>query len=667
MSLHLIVIAIILAAASGFSGLVLSPKSSSGQRIALLFMCVSALFGLSGTGLALSTGDKGIANFPWPALGNSIIGIDALSAFFLVPIFLMGALGSIYGVGYWPQSRHPANSRKLVLFWGLLVAGMALLVISRHAMAFLFGWEVMALAAFFLVSTEDNRSESRWAGWIYFIATHIGTLTLFAMFALWRLKTGSYLLEPIASSSMSLTMMNVFFFLALVGFGLKAGIMPFHFWLPGAHATAPSHVSAMLSAVVLKMGIYGLVRWLSLFPLPPFAWGSIIVALGLISGLFGVVFAIAQHDLKRLLAYHSVENIGIILMGLGIALIGRSADRPELVVLGMAGCLLHVWNHSFFKSLLFFGAGAVVHSTHTRQIDRLGGLAKNMPWTAFLFLVGAVAICGLPPLNGFVSELFVFLGFFNIVTSEISGLVAGLGIPILAMVGALAGACFVKVYGAVFLGSPRSDFAVHTHESSISMRAPMVVLAGICVLIGVAPMLVSNSISRAIAVWNPAVEMNLVNPGTVAPLFNISIMALMLVAGILGATFVIMFRKRAQPRAVTWDCGYARPSSQMQYTASSFAHTIAMLFKWVLHPHEHKPNLTANFPEKTNLSSHVDEIVLDRLLVPTSHVVGRWTSWFHRFQQGLMQHYILYIFITLFLMLCAQMPIKELFLHWFTH
>ena len=423
----------------------------------------------------------------------------------------------------------------------------------------------------------------------------------------------------------------------------------------------------MLSAVVLKMGIYGLVRWLSLFPLPPFAWGSIIITLGLVSGLFGVVFAIAQHDLKRLLAYHSVENIGIILMGLGIAMIGKSADRPELVVLGMAGCLLHVWNHSFFKSLLFFGAGSVVHTTHTRQIDRLGGLAKTMPWTAFLFLVGAVAICGLPPLNGFVSELFVYLGFFKIVTSQINGLVAVLGVPILAMIGALAGACFVKVYGAVFLGNPRSDSALHTHESSISMRAPMVVLAAVCVIIGVAPMLVGNSISRAIAVWNPAVDMNLFNLNTVAPLSKISIMAFVLFAGIVGAALVVVFRKKVQSSVGTWDCGYARPSNRMQYTASSFAQTIASLFQWILRPHEHKPYLTGNFPDPANLNSHVDEIVLDRFLVPVGHAVGRWASWFHRFQQGLIQHYILYILITLFLMLCTQMPIKELFLHWFTH
>ena len=203
---------------------------------------------------------------------------------------------------------------------------------------------------------------------------------------------------------------NALFFMALLGFGLKAGMMPLHFWLPSAHANAPSHVSAMLSGIVLKMGIYGLLRMLSLLPSPLPIWGGLILFLGVVSGLLGVVFAIGQHDLKRLLAYHSVENIGIILMGLGLAMLGRCAHRPEWVVLGLAGCLLHVWNHSLFKSLLFLCAGSVVHGAHTREIDRLGGLAKVMPWTAGLFVVGAVAICGLPPLNGFVSELLVYMG-----------------------------------------------------------------------------------------------------------------------------------------------------------------------------------------------------------------------------------------------------------------
>jgi len=379
MSLNLIIIAVLLAVASGLAGICLPRRSIWGQRIAVLTMSGSAILGLTGGALAFGVRSLPVVSFPWPAMGHSLVGVDSLSAFFLVPVFLMGGLGSIYGLGYWPQHSHLKNGRKLQLFWGLLVAGMSLLVISRHAMAFLLGWEVMALSAFFLITAEDHKQECRRAGWIYLVATHIGTLTLFAMFALWRWATGSYDLKPVAENTISLGVMNALFFLSLLGFGMKAGVMPLHFWLPGAHANAPSHISAMLSGVMLKMGIYGLVRFLSLLPNPPYLWGGLILLLGAVSGLLGVVFAIGQHDLKRLLAYHSVENIGIILMGLGLALLGCSAGRPEWIVLGMAGCLLHTWNHSLFKSLLFLSAGSVVHNVHTRNIDSLGGLAKTKP------------------------------------------------------------------------------------------------------------------------------------------------------------------------------------------------------------------------------------------------------------------------------------------------
>ena len=409
MTLGLILAAVVLAATSGLPGVLLRRSSDWGQRIAMWMMVGAAMAGLGGAIGSYGADQTATTAIPWLAAGSPVVGVDALSAFFLFPILLMGGLGAVYGLGYWPQSRHRGNGRKLRLFWGLMVAGLTLLVIARDGMSFLLGWEVMALSAFFLVSTEDYRAQCREAGWVYLIATHVGTLTLFAMFALWRWATGSYALQP-AAEGMSMIVKNALFFMALLGFGLKAGMMPLHFWLPSAHANAPSHVSAMLSGIVLKMGIYGLLRMLSLLPSPLPIWGGLILFLGVVSGLLGVVFAIGQHDLKRLLAYHSVENIGIILMGLGLAMLGRCAHRPEWVVLGLAGCLLHVWNHSLFKSLLFLCAGSVVHGAHTREIDRLGGLAKVMPWTAGLFVVGAVAICGLPPLNGFVSELLVYMG-----------------------------------------------------------------------------------------------------------------------------------------------------------------------------------------------------------------------------------------------------------------
>jgi hydrogenase-4 component B len=666
LSIVLIETAIVLAAASGLPAFCLARSSGWGQRIATSMIGGSAIIGLTGASLGLRAAEEGASLLGWPPAGDSAIGVDALSVFFLVPIFLIAALGSIYGLDYWPQHRHPANGRKLQLFWGLLVAGMALLVVSRHAMAFLLGWEVMALAAFFLISTEDHRAECRQSGWIYLIATHVGTLCLFAMFALWRAATGSYTLRPLAADAIDLAVMNGLFFLALLGFGLKAGIMPLHFWLPGAHANAPSHVSALLSGVMIKMGIYGLFRMLSLLAAPPAFWGGLILALGAVSGLLGVLFALGQHDLKRLLAYHSVENIGIILMGLGLAILGRSNEQPEWVVLGLAGSLLHVWNHGLFKSLLFLCAGSVVHATHTREIDRLGGLAKSMPWTAAMFLLGAVAICGLPPLNGFVSELFVYLGLLSsIISVGEGGSAAVVAVPVLAMIGALAVACFVKVHGAVFLGSPRTDAAARAHESPITMKVPMGVLAACCVLIGLAPALVTPVLDAVIVSATPELRSGAMSVATLAPLQAVSVMAAVLLALVAAPTIILARLGRGAARVGTWDCGYAEPTSRMQYTASSFAQTLVGLFGWVLRPHTRPPSVRGLFPAPTQMSSHVDDVVLDRWLMPASRDVERRFGWFRRFQQGLTQHYVLYILLTVIVMLGALMPIDELFARMF--
>lgn len=660
MFLHLIIIAILFAATSGLAGICLPQRTTWGQRIAVLMMSGSSLLGLVGGGMLLGVHPSQTLIFPWPAMGNSVVGVDSLSAFFLLPIFLMGGLGSIYGIGYWPQLQHLRNGSKLRLFWGLLVAGMSLLVISRHAMAFLFGWEVMALSAFFLVTTEDHKEECRRSGWIYLIATHLSTLILFAMFALWRWATGSYDLKPVAEDTISLRLMNILFFLSLLGFGVKAGIMPLHFWLPGAHANAPSHVSAILSGVVLKMGIYGLVRFLSLLPNPPYLWGGLILLLGAVSGLLGVVFAIGQHDLKRLLAYHSVENIGIILMGLGLAMLGYSAGRPEWIVLGMAGCLLHTWNHSLFKSLLFLSAGSVVHNVHTRNIDSLGGLAKTMPWTAAMFAVGAAAICGLPPLNGFVSELFVYLGLLRtMITGGAMGSAAVIVVPILAMIGALAVACFVKVYSAVFLGSPRTEATFHAHESPMSMRVPMMVLAAACFVIGLMPVLIGPTLNTVISNW--AINSNLSTTSilNVVPLKTVSAMAISFAIPVVSITIFLQRRSRFSRRVGTWDCGYACPTNRMQYSASSFAQMIVAMFRWVLHPHLHNPQVDGLFPKPSKMDSHVDDVILDRIILPVSRIVEKRFAWFRRFQQGITQHYLLYILIAVILMLSTMIPFNE--------
>lgn len=405
MIIKLLMLGVGLTAISGLPGMLLPRRSGAGQCLAVLLAVLGALLGGAGI-IAHAAGVKTeILNIEWTLpWGHFSVGLDALGAIFLMPIFLMSALGSIYGLGYWPQARNPRTAPRLQLCWGLMAAAMAMVVLARDGVLLLMAWEIMAVAAFLLVGTDDHRLAVRNAAWVYLVASHFSILCLFGCFGLLNLATQSFDLWRTLPESVSPGLAAAIFALGALGFGLKAGVMPLHFWLPGAHASAPSHVSAFLSGVLLKVGIYGLLRVVMLLQNPPAVWGIMVLILGTISALLGVAFALGQHDLKRLLAYHSVENIGIILMGLGVAMIGLSTHHAAWVILGMGGCLLHVWNHGLFKSLLFFAAGSVVHATDTREIDALGGLGRRMPWTALFFAIGAVAICGLPPLNRFTTD-----------------------------------------------------------------------------------------------------------------------------------------------------------------------------------------------------------------------------------------------------------------------
>ena len=666
MSLDLILAALVLALASATAALAAPRASARGQAVSAGLMALSMAVGLTGAGLRLLGAGDAAMVFQWQAAGGSIVGVDALSAFFLVPIFLMGGMGSIYGLGYWPRRRYPRSGRTMEAFWGLLVAGMGLLVIARHAMAFLLGWETMALSAFFLITAENSREENRRAGLVYLIATHAGTLILFGLFLLWRKATGSFAFVAAGRETLGLSVMNALFLLGFLGFGLKAGIMPLHFWLPGAHASSPSHVSAILSGVVLKMGVYGLLRLFLLMEDPPVAWGAFILLAGAVSSLLGVAFALGQHDLKRLLSYHSVENIGIIFMGMGLAMIGRSTGNEVLFVLGLAGALLHVWNHSLFKSLLFLGAGSVLHATGTREIDHLGGLAKPMPWTAAAFLVGAVAICGLPPLNGFVSELLIYLGFFRGLSVPGAGFALGaMAAPVLAATGALAVACFVKAYGAAFLGLPRTEEAERAREAPIAMRLPMLVLAACCVLIGVAPILVMPVLDEVLAGLREAGAPASPTLAGLAPFGAIAAVSAGLALVVALAAAVIFVRSRgraarASRRPGTWDCGYAAPTARMQYTASSFAQSIVGLFSWVLRPRLRERPVEGCFPGPAAMETEVDEVVLDRLIQPGWRRLSRALGWFRRFQQGLTQSYILFVLVTLMVLLATLIPMKDI-------
>jgi len=653
----LVVGGVALTGVSGAPGLLADRCGAAGERIALTLLAAGAASGVTGAvGALLSpTTQPGLA-LAWSVPGGAFrLHIDALSAMFLLQIFVLSLLGAIYGLEYWRQVDHPENGRKLRFFYGLVTAAMALLVAARNAVLFLVSWEVMALAAFLILTTEDDRKEVREAGYIYLVAMRIGTLCLLAMFAAFFALRGSWEISgPLDARSPWAT---AIFGLALVGFGLKAGVMPLHVWLPGAHANAPSHVSALMSGVLIKTGIYGLVRITSLFPVPPLWWGETLLGLGIVSGVLGVAFAIGQHDIKRLLAYHSVENIGIICIGLGLALVGRALGRGELVALGIAGGLLHVWNHGIFKALLFLSAGSVVHATGTRELDRLGGLLRRMPYTALGFLIGAVAICGLPPLNGFISELLIYVGLLRAATTPLGviGLAAALSVAALALIGALAVACFVKVFGTVFLGEARSEVVAQAHEAGWGMTAPMVVLVAACAVIGLGSPLVASTLDQAAAAWAPDLASTLAPTTSLAPLLTTTILCGVLVGLLLAVGgWLVVRTRRASALVSTWDCGFAAPTVRMQYTSSSFAEGLVGMFAWALRPQVHRPAVRGLFPHPEPLTTHVPDTVLDGLLLPAGRAAGNGLRWFRWLQQGSIHAYLAYILATLVWLLLWQ-------------
>jgi hydrogenase-4 component B len=662
-ALALLIAAGCVLAASGVPGLFLSWRSPWGPRTATLATVVGCLLGLFGCALALGRSTALSLSLPAAVPGAPLrLAVDGLSAFFAVPAFVVGGLGSIYGLAYWRPAEHPRNGRRLRLCYGLLLASIVFITLSRDGVGFLVAWEVMALSGFFLVTTDGRSRQVRRAGWLYLIFSHAGTLCLFGFFAALSRASGGFALRPLLPGAVGAGEAAVLFALAFLGFGIKAGAMPLHSWLPAAHAAAPSHVSAVMSGVMLKMGVYGILRAASILPPAAVSWGAAVLVVGAGSSVLAIAFALGQRDLKRLLAYSSIENVGIILLGVGTAMVGRSLGRADWVMLGLAGCLLHVWNHALFKSLLFLGAGSVVHATGSRDLEQGGGLARRMPATALLFLLGAVAICGLPPGNGFVSELLVYLGLVRAAVTPGSAW-AALPAPVLAATGALAVACFVKVYGVVFLGAPRSAGAASAHESPPLMVAPMALLAAACVVLGAAPALAAPALERAVVAWagEPLPGQSLAR---LAPLGWISTAAVVLTAAVAVVTLAVIpasRRARArQPALSTWACGYAGGSPRLQYTASSFAQIITSRFVWALRPKVHRPRLEALFPAAATFHTHVDDSVLDRFVLPAARRLRDAASRVRLYQQGDLQKYVLYVVAAVALLLLFNVRLEWL-------
>ena len=588
--------------------------------------------------------------------GTFFLALDALSGLFLVPMLLLSGLAAVYGIEYLRAYRGRKSLGASWFCFNILVVSMAVVLTARNGVLFLVAWETMALASFFLVTFEHERAEVREAGWTYMIATHLGTAFLLAMFLLLARTAGSFDFDRFGEAAASgPAFAGLMFVLAVIGFGTKAGFLPFHVWLPEAHPAAPSHVSAVMSVVMIKTGIYGLVRILTLLGPPQAWWGWLLVGIGVTSGILGVLFALAQHDLKRLLAYHSVENIGIIALGLGLGTVGMATGRPALAALGFGGGLLHVLNHAMFKGLLFLGAGSVLHGAGTREIDHLGGLLRRMPWTGACFLVGAAAISGLPPLNGFVSEFLIYLGAFAGALDSAGAavtLVPTLAvIGSLALIGGLATACFTKAFGIVFLGEPRSDHAAHAHEAGPAMRLPMLALAAGCVAVGLFPFVALRALTPALVVVTrqPEAVAAAALAGAGDALRMVTVGAVIFLLGVLTLGLVRrrLLAGRPVEETVTWDCGYALPTARMQYTASSFAQPVTHLFRVVLCTRSRLAPPVGPFPRGAALATHTPDVFRESVFRPVFAGFERTLDRLRILQHGRIQLYVLYIVLTL--------------------
>jgi formate hydrogenlyase subunit 3/multisubunit Na+/H+ antiporter MnhD subunit len=621
---------------------------------------LGCLIGLAPTLLVLSGDTPESVRFAWDAShGDFSVELDALSAFFLLPVLGLSALAGVYGGDYLLAYRHEKSLGTPWFFFNLFVAGMVMVVVARTAFLFLVAWEVMSVAAYFLVTFEHEKTEVRKAGWVYLIATHLGVAFLFLAFLLLGRNAGSLEFEafrvmPVLGAGWA----GVIFLLALVGFGAKAGFVPFHVWLPEAHPAAPSHVSALMSGVMIKMGLYGMLRVLTFLGQPAPWWGPTLAGLGLLTGLVGIALALQQRDVKRVLAYSSIENMGLIGLALGVGLWGWARNLPVVAALGVTAGLLHVWNHALMKGLMFFTAGSVLHGTGTKDMEKLGGLMQRMPWTASAMVVGAVAIAALPPLNGFVSEWLMYLGLLKcgFATTDSRSLPAFFAVGLLALVGSLAAAAFVRLTGIVLLGSPRSEAARHAHESSPWMLGPMVLLVFLCLAVAVVPQAITGSMAGAldqVLGWQPGqtvVELES-SDARLSVVGHINALTLLAIAaGMIG--LLAWSRRAVRAEGPTWGCGYARPTVRMQYTGRSIAEMLVEhLLPRFLRPHTSRRAPKGLFPSKSDFGCDSPDPVSEKVYEP---FFRRWAERFSRLrvlQQGKLHVYLVYILLMVVLAL----------------
>ncbi len=629
-----------------------------------------ALSGLSAVGagiLALTANQPFSTQFvlglPWL---HWHLRLDALSGFFSIILGTLVFSVSLYGPSYVRSFERAGQSLPpLGFFTGLFIAAMQLVLLADDAFMFMLVWELMSVSSYFLVAYQHEHAANRHAAFLYLLMAHVGALAILFAFGVLAAFATDFSFEALRAAALSPAWATIAFALAVVGFGMKAGMVPLHVWLPEAHPAAPSHISALLSGVMIKLGIYGIVRLTyDLIGQVQWEWGLALLVLGALSAVLGVLYALAQHDLKRLLAYHSVENIGIILMGLGLSLIFLGTGHSGLGALGLVAALYHTLNHAIFKCLLFLGAGAVLHRTHERDLDRMGGLIQRMPVTAFLFLIGCISISALPPFNGFVSEWLTFQVALQApaLTSGVLRAFVPVTAAMLALAAALAAACFVKAYGVAFLGRARTRQVGHAREVTSGMLAGMGLLAALCLLLGVFPTTTISVIetipqqllglglpSATAHGWLWLTPVSAEGASYSAPLV---LAAIVLVFGI---GWLLLHRRARARRGYPWDCGYGALSNRMQYTATAFAQPIRRIFAPVWQIREEIQ--IARDPRAPALVREVRHHlhVLDWSWTQAYEPFGRLVLLAARrigvIQTGNIRTYLLYSFLTLLLLL----------------
>lgn len=586
--------------------------------------------------------------------------LDALSAFFLILLGVASCGVSLYGAGYFVHQDGKVL-RLLALEYHLFLAGMALVLLADDAYMFMVAWELMALSSYFLVTTDHAVPDIRKAGFLYLLIAHVGAISILLSFGVMQGGHGiaAYTFDAMRQATLTPLWASAAFLLALFGFGAKAGVLPMHVWLPEAHPAAPSPVSALMSGVMLKTAIYGILRvTFDLLGTQLWWWGVLALALGLITAVFGVMFAAVQGDMKRLLAYSSIENIGLLLTGIGLTIIFHVYGKDALAALALIATLYHCINHAMFKSLLFIGTGTILHATGERNMGRLGGLIRRMPWTALLMLVGVLAIAGLPPLNGFVSEWLLLQAFLlspGLPNSYINMLVP-VAAAAVALSAALAAYVMVKFYGVIFLGQPREHALEHAHDAGTQERIGMGWLALACVVLGLAPvyvvgqldnvaqMLLGSQLGNAAGNWVFLAPVDTARASYSPLYFLLAVLAVMLLTSLLVRRFYHGRMRRSDP----WDCGFPAQTSRMQDTAEGFGQPIRRIFEPFFQIEREVPS---PFDTHPRYHGKTEDRLWYLLYQPIKHLTEKLSSLSALLQHGRIHLYLSYTFVTLLVLL----------------